>query len=305
MATANSTRTRSVIPVQETTQYDAMTCCLRELNSILGRYYKKMRAELFQGVCTTGGNAWQLLDAFPWLAVRMFLFDDDLAKAARELVRRQSRLRIVADAADVPMCFQRFCPKATNRLMDVHDFLHKYPDLVRHHCPDLHRDQSTWLADIATARNNGTDEFAVWIAMYWEAIHDTEDYAHWARYKIENVADWIRADAEAKALSSFTEMDIEKICASIASTGERAVAANVLKWWRSLGEPVVASRPFNVKMSLKTVLNLSEEWHERAAVAEAADVPFPDPWFPGDTIERYQIAPITNSVDLSKYAHRL
>jgi hypothetical protein len=32
-------------------------------------------------------------------------------------------------------------------------------------------------------------------------------------------------------------MDIEGICASIASTGERAVAANVLKWWQSLGAP--------------------------------------------------------------------
>ena len=87
MAEPNITRTRSVIP-----QHDAMTQCMAMINSILGRYYKKTRAELFQGVCTTGGNAWQILDAFPWLAVRMFLFDDEPAKAARQLFTNRRTL---------------------------------------------------------------------------------------------------------------------------------------------------------------------------------------------------------------------
>ena len=53
-------------------------------------------------------------------------------------------------------------------------------------------------------------------------------------------------------------------------------------------------------MSLRTVLDLNEEWHR--AVAEnsrAAKVEFPDPWCDGGAVDRYAISPITNAVDLS------
>lgn len=83
---------------------DPLTQCMTGIKSIVGRYPQKMRAELHRGMGMTGGNAWQILDAFPWLAVRMFLVDDEKAKSAREMATNSASLREIAAAVEVPMC---------------------------------------------------------------------------------------------------------------------------------------------------------------------------------------------------------
>lgn len=309
MATANNTRTQSVIALhsdaREVGEYDAMTRCMANISTLVGRYHYKLRPDLHRGLGMTGGNGWQLLESFPWLAARIFLIDDDPAKAARDLAGRGARIRDVAQAAGVPMCFRRFGPKATRRLLDTYELLSQHPKLVSHHCPAELRRQVSWLRVIATARENGHDEFAIWTAVHWESLSDEDRLPHRIMDSVGNIGDWIRADSQARAQSSISKTDIEKISMAMVSTGDSKAAAKIQDWWHDLGEPVTASRSFNVNMSPRTVLRLSDEWHERAAVAKAADVPFPDPWVTGDTIDGYQIAPITNSADLAKFAYNL
>jgi hypothetical protein len=56
-------------------------------------------------------------------------------------------------------------------------------------------------------------------------------------------------------------------------------------------------------MSPQTVIKLSDEWHERQAETQAADVEFPQEWYEGGTVGDFRIEPIRTAPELSKYAY--
>ena len=89
------------------------------------------------------------------------------------------------------------------------------------------------------------------------------------------------------------------------STRSTEAADSLRTWWQGMNGTAEAGRLFNKEMSPQTVIRLSEEWHERAAVTEAADVEFPEPWYEGGYVGDYHIEPIKTPPELSRYAYRL
>ncbi len=177
----------------------------------------------------TKGNGWQLVESFPWLAVRIFT---DEANESRHLVRRGAKMRDIADAVGIPMCFKRFHPKATFYVAELSGLLCRHPDVVSHHCPKGINPQSSWLSIIAKARESGNEDFAIWTAIHCEALGD--DSAHWIRIALEDLNDWIKACASERASCSIEEDDIEKIHTAMLSTCGAEAAESLQQWWQGL-----------------------------------------------------------------------
>lgn len=284
-------------------QHDPMSSYLYKAATLVERYPKDFRDQLYKGLLDSQGNGWQLVESFPWLAVRIFTEEDD-SNTARYLVKRGAKMRDIADAVGMPMCLKRFVPQATFRAAELSDLLCRHPDVVSHHCPEQLQRQRSWLSIIAKAYESGDEDFAVWAAIHWESI-SREDSVHWTHRDVALLNDWVKACANAAVSRSIEAEDIEKICQAMLSTGSEESAEALQVWWQGMNSNVEAGRLFNMKMSPQTVLRLSEEWHERAAVAEAADVEFPAPWIEGGQVDGYQIEPIKTAPELSRYAYQM
>ena len=267
-------------------------------------YPPNLREQLYKGLLDSEGNGWQLVESFPWLAVCIFTVEDDVANSARYLVRRGAKLRDLAEAVGVPMCFKRFVPKATFRVPELSEMLCRYPDVVSHHCPEQAQRQRSWLSIVAKAYESGNEDFAVWAGIHWERLSE-EPHSHQIREVVSDLNDWVKACANEQVSLSIEADDIEKICKAMLFTRSAESADSLRTWWQGMSEGAEAGRLFNKKMSPETAFKLSEEWHERAAVTEAADVEFPEPWFKGGEVGGYRIEPIKTAPDLSRYAYRL
>ena len=288
------------LPAQ--TQHDSMSSSLAKASALIERYPSKLRTSLYCGLCASNGNGWQLVESFPWLAVRIFVVEDTVSNSARHLVKRGAKLRDIAEAVGVPMCFKRFSPKATDRLMDLSGPLSRNPDVVSHHCPEKEREQVSWLIMMAKAYESGNEDFAIWVAIHWKELSD--ETPHWVSRALGDLNDWVRDCSIEQVSHSIEADDVEKIYQAMLSTSAES-AENLRAWWQSITGAAVAGRLFNKAMKPETVLRLSEEWHERAAVTKAADVEFPEPWYEGGDIGDYRIEPIRTAPDLSRYAFRL
>ncbi len=286
---------------KEVAQHDTMSSYLQKVVSLIERYPPKLRPQLYGGLCNSGGNGWQLIESFPALAVRIFVVEDDIGNSARHLVGRGAKLRDIAKAANVPMCFKRVAPKATSKLKGLFELLSRYPEVVSHHCPEQERRQCSWLSVIAKANESGDEDFAIWVAIRWEELGDSP---HWMREAVGDLNDWVRACGIAQAASGIKADDVEKICQAMLIARSVESADSLRQWWRGTSRAAEAGRPFNNKMSPPTVFRLSEEWHLRAAGTKAADVAFPEPWYEGDTVNDYRIEPIRTATELSRYAYR-
>ena len=283
--------------------HDPMSLSLQEVAALVKRYPTKLRDQLYKGLLESGGNGWQLLESFPWLAVRIFVMEDSAAKSARHLVERGAKQRDIAEALNVPMSFKRFFQKPTVPLMDLADLLSRHPDVVSHHCPEKQKKQYTWLSFIAKAYESGNEDFAIWVAIHWQSLsYGISTY--WQRRNAEDLNDWVRDCSIEQVSRNIHVDDVDKIYQAMLTTSAEA-AKSLQAWWQGIHGATAVGRLFNKEMSPQTVIRLSEEWHERAAVTAAADVEFPDPWYKGGNVNGYRIEPITSSPDLSRYAHRL
>ena len=279
---------------------DPMSLSLAKASALIKRYPPKLRSKLFSGLCNSAGSGWQLIESFPWLA-RVFVLDDEIAAQAQHFVRRGAKLREIAEAAKVPMCFKRFLPKSAHQLMSLADLLSRHADVVSHHCPQKPREQMSWLSIIAKAYESGDEDFAIWVAVHWKELGDSP---HWTRGAVGNMNDWMRACVIEQSTNGIGAAHIEGICQAML-IADRTEAADILRaWWQSVSGAAEAGRPFNNKMAPQTVLKLSEEWHERAAETKVDDVAFPEPWFEGGTVGDYQIEPIKTAPELGRYAYR-
>ena len=114
----------------------------------------------------------------------------------------------------------------------------------------------------------------------------------------------MRAGRSERAKRGLDRAAFDLVRNAIAASGTNGLA-EMLTHWHTEEPTVVVGRPFCVHMAPRTVLRLSDTWHDRAAEAEAANVSLPQPWYRGDTVNGYQIEPITTAVELSRYAHAL
>ena len=278
--------------------HDPISTALKSASNLIHKYPSNLRGQLSAGICDSNGNGWQLLESFPLLAVRVFAFNDQAAVTAKALVRRGAKTREIAEAVNVPMCFKRFVPKATNRLLKVRDLLSKHTDVVSHHCPERAADQGSWLSNIRKARSSGNSEFAIWVAVHWPELVAIEKDLHSLQSKICDLRDWVRACV----VQQIGSAQIDSICQLI---NDKEAVSVIEKWWESYFDLAEAGKSFNKKMSLQTVIKLSEEWHERQAAKDAADVEFPQEWYEGGIVGNFRIEPIRTAPELSKYGYHL
>ena len=132
----------------------------------------------------------------------------------------------------------------------------------------------TWFRLVYPAWNTSPD-FSAWCAKHVMALHrDNPNIMP----LLGDVADWVEASL-------------------------RASVPPHVRWafgeTRTQGGEEFITRIFSPCMSLETVLKLSGEWHE--AVANNMTGPqcqFPQPWFPAQRIEDYDLFPIENAADL-------
>ena len=175
---------------------------------------------------------------------------------------------------------------------------------VGHHCPQHAQRQRSWLSIVAKAYESGNEDFAVWAAIHWKSLRE-EPHSHQIREVVTDLNDWVKACAIEQASRSIEADDIEKIHKAMLSTRSAEAAESLHTWWQGMSGAAEAGRPFNKEMSPQTVLRLSEEWHERAAVTKAADVEFPEPWLESGEVGDYHIEPIKTAPELSRIAYRL
>ena len=282
--------------VAKAREYDAISFGLHEAAVLVAKYPKELRADLSAGLCTSAGNGWQLLQSFPWLAVRVFAFDDRSAKEARALVRQGAKTREIAEIVDVPMSFKRFIPKVSKQLLKHHEVLARHPNVVSHHCPSKPADQGSWLTNFNKALSSGSEEFAFWVAVHWNDLQERESNLQTVRSVVIDLRDWVRACIA----ESIGAARIESICHMI---NDEDVVESLQGWLESNSYLAEAGKPFNKEMALQTVLKLSDEWHERQSGIEAAGVEFPQEWYAGGTVGDFRIEPIRTSAELSKYAY--
>ena len=71
-------------------------------------------------------------------------------------------------------------------------------------------------------------------------------------------------------------------------------------------KPNYVTRRFSSDMSLRTVFELSDEWHEAVANHQSAhSTPFPKPWTGSAEVDGYQITPIINTAELYREGKRM
>ena len=276
---------------------DPVSSSLKKTSMLVRKYPRRFHADLYKRICEAKGNGWQLLESFPWLAVRIFVFDDRSARHACSLVRQGAKTREIAEVVNVSMCFKRFVSKATERLLKVHDLLSQHTDVVSHHCPKGATDQSSWLSYIRKARSSGSAEFAIWVAVHWD-VFCKESERRDTLSRICDLRDWVRACTVQRVGS----VGIDSICQLL---DDNDLTADIEKRWQNYSDLAEAGKPFNKEMSPQTVIKLSEEWHDRQAEKEAADVEFPQEWFEGGTVGTFRIEPVRTAPELSRYAYRL
>ena len=282
--------------VSKAREHDAISYGLHEAAVLVAKYPKELRADLSAGLCTSGGNGWQLLQSFPWLAVRVFAFDDRSAKEARALVRQGAKTREIAEIVDVPMSFKRFIPKVSKQLLKHHEVLARHPNVVSHHCPSKPAQQGSWLTNFNKALSSGSEDFALWVAVHWKDLREREANLQAVRSVVCDLRDWVRACV----VQNIGTERIESVCHMI---NDEDVIESLQGWLESNSYLAEAGKPFNKEMALQTVLKLSDEWHERQSGIEAADVDFPEEWYAGDVVGEFRIEPIRTSEELSKYAY--
>jgi PcfJ-like protein len=118
-----------------------------------------------------------------------------------------------------------------------------------------------------------TRDMQHWFLATHLAQHVSRDFVRWCARngisqgieQLRDIGDWVRASANANVAG-----------------GVRFIP-----------------RPFHPDMSVETVLQLSGEWHE--AIAGNMSGPhclFPPPWFPAQTIGKYELVPIDNAAAL-------
>ena len=211
------------------------------------------------------------------------------------LVRQGAKTRAIAEVVDVPMSFKRFIPKVSDRLLKHHEVLARHPNVVSHHCPSKPADQGSWLTNFGKALSSGSEDFAFWIAVHWQDLHEREPSLKIIRSTVCDLRDWVRA-CVVQSIGS----GVDSMCQII---NDRDLALGIEKKWQSYADLAEAGKPFNKEMALQTVLKLSDEWHERQSEKAAADVEFPQEWYAGGTVGEFRIEPIRTSEELSRYAY--
>jgi hypothetical protein len=198
---------------------------------------------------------------------------------AIQLVNQGARLKRIAAAMDTPLPLRRLKPGCVGFHM-IPDLLFEDPRFVLSHLPNSTVDARRCLMAIEKAeRKNIGPEFVRWV------VRNAPRFPG-GRYEtfplpfpdipVRPRRHWLSARVVTKNL-------IDDL-ADFARASKRQEAHVV--------------RPFQESMSLRTVMQLSEEWHDAVKDTDGPQYTFPAPWLPGDIVAGYEFVPLTSSTDL-------
>lgn len=248
---------------------------------IARRYPPEFRMGIYR-MAATEPRLRQLAETFPAAAAIMAVRPGERALQARSAVLRGSRLAVVADELGWPLAFRKIPPGAVRYLLGIRHELLTRPEIIHRHLPQTLPEIRRWLAALHLALERD-GPFVEWVARNAPAMGRTMVEV---QTLVSDISDWVRASYVSEVLDLPPHI---------------LKASSGLSWRapRELGAALVTRR-FHPDMSLKTVLQLSDEWHEAIAMAqpEGQDVTFPPPWLPGGEVEGFEVVPITTGADL-------
>jgi hypothetical protein len=234
------------------------------------RFVLNWREDVYR-VAARSRRAMQLFATFPALAFRVYLYPDGLdgvvsskpserQERAKAQVERGARLRDVAVTMDTAMALRAVKPGAAHL---GNGFVR--PELIPKWLPNTTAQQRIWLQAIQHVHRESPD-FMEWVA---RRVTEMPGKLFEVLTLIEDLSDWARACRPQQRC----DFDVN---------------------WQFI------TRRFVSSMSLKTVIELSREWHE--AVAQKMDGPncaLPQPWYPAAKLHNgYEILPLTTAADL-------
>jgi len=184
--------------------------------------------------------------------------------------------------------------------LNLSSWLISNADIVAHHAPATVPRLRVWLRAIRAASESKDRDFVSWVAKHWDSL------GHWrdADAVVRDLGDWVKASRAECVLASLDELSLQRVRDAVEMSGADELAYDLQRWSDSKTAAVVG-RPFSDRMARRTVLRLSEEWHTRAAQTQAISVPFPTPWYTGGEAGEFCIAPITDAIELTRYAFAL
>src|SRR5262245_24395793 len=237
------------------------------------RFPIRYRAQLYRSFCQYGERAIQLTDTFPVLATVLFTnrfswteADDDSDPFTRDWEKRQRqrkakgeerrrtgismildgvRLNKIAAAMEIPYRLRHVKPGATNRVVfDAH------PAALDYLPKTTHKQRLFFLA-LRTIKDKSVAP-ASWFDEFVESMTNREAIA-----ELDEILDWLRAsDIISIPEEHFQIVDrFRRLGFCHAHTEPR----------RRDGGAEFVTRPFSPDMSLKTVRQLTAEWHEAVA----------------------------------------
>ena len=232
----------------------------------------------------TSRRAHQLIEAFPCLGANIYCHIEGNMPGAN-LVELGSPLKHIAGELSFPMALRRVKPGAIKAASACHGIFAELPALIHAYLPETLPAQRRWLRAIRCAMPFGPP-FVEWVArnvneMPGRTILEIES-------QVENVSDWVKASYRVsvdEALAAIPQYMIDA-CGldflGVQHQGQSTAANDV-------------TRRFSSDMSLRTVFELSDEWHEAVADHQSDhNTPFPKPWAGPAEVDGYQITPITN-----------
>ena len=239
-------------------------------------------------------RAHQLIETFPYLGAEIYCSDPNKQNLSR-LVEIGTPIKRIASELDFPiMALRKVKPGAIGKAFNCRPVFTEQPDLIHAYLPETLPAQRRWLRAIRCAMPFGPP-FVEWVArnvneMPGRTILEIES-------QVENVSDWIKASYRVSVDEALAAIPQYMIDAYADVTCSRLAAD---------GTPNYVTRRFSSDMSLRTVFELSDEWHETVANHQPNhSTPFPEPWAGPADVDGYQIAPITNSADLYREGKRM
>jgi hypothetical protein len=251
------------------------------------RFRFRYRQRIYRAGATSA-RALQLIEAFPALALFIFATYHSGSQAQRkydaiQLVEKGVPLRKIADLMRIPMALRRVKPGAAQLALMATDHCVWDQRLIHAYMPEPLPRMTFWLSAIEFASRLGPP-FVEWVAKHLFEIAGTADEI---KSVLVDTSDWVRASYQKSAPPNAIILD------------------DLFEHHAHYGDEFV-TRPFSPDMSVKTVLQLSGNWHD--AVANNMNGPsyeFPEPWCEGAKVHHYEIVPIRNSAELYREGHAM
>ena len=266
------------------------------------RFPIRYRAQLYRSFCQYGERAIQLAGTFPLLAVTLFTDsfswndaddsapgdwekrwrqqkakDDERRWTGISMVLKGVRLNKIAAAMGILYRLRHVKPGAT-RWVD-------HPPVEALDClPKTTRKQRLFFLALGAVKERGIP-FDPWLGEFIESMANRGAIA-----ELDEIVDWLCSE-----INSIPEQHFE-----IVDRFRQLGLFDTQAQPRRNGGAEFVTRPFSPDMSLKTVRQLTAEWHEAVAnnMTEGKLQKFPQPWINGAEIDAHKIVPITDSREL-------